>query len=211
MQDVRAIQYFRFVGCCAVVGLLLICTLEHSALAQPTVSVRTNVGAAFFRAPEVSSELLNSGINFGVEGDLFVYRGFSVTLSGGYAKFTLNEENARLYNLRTGDLSVLNGALGLRYTYANESDAHPYVTAGFGLYRLRSTNVRDVQDGELVNTQEEGTALDEGVHLAAGSSFRIDDTYAVFFEPRYVFYDVGRRLTGTVRYLTLRLGLLAQW
>lgn len=211
MQDARAIQFVRFAGRCTAVGLLLISTLALSAFAQPTVSVRTNVGAAFFRAPEVSSDLLNSGINLGVEADLFVYRGFSATLSGSYSKFTLNEQNARLYDLRTGDLSVLNGAIGVRYTYANESDAHPYVTAGFGLYRLKSTNVRDVQDGELVNIQEEGTAVDEGVHLAAGSSFRIDDTYAVFFEPRYVFYDVGQRLTGTVRYLTVRLGLVAQW
>lgn len=212
MEDVRATQLFRFVGCYTVVGLLLVCTSGVPVLAQPTVSVRANVGAAFFRAPEVSSELLNSGVNFGMEVDVFVYRGFSATLGGSYERFTLNEQNARLYQLPGGDLSLLNGSLGLRYTYRNETDAHPYLTVGFGAYRARLTNVRDTTGGQgLVQTAEEGTALEEGVHLAAGSSFRIDDRYAVFFEPRYVFYDVSEQLTGTSRYLTLRLGLLAQW
>jgi hypothetical protein len=49
-----------------------------------------------------------------------------------------------------------------------------------------------------------------GLHLALGSLFRLDDTYALFFEPRYVFYDISERLTGAQRYASLRLGVEVQ-
>jgi opacity protein-like surface antigen len=145
-----------------------------------------------------------------------VYRGLSVTVHGGYDQFTLNKENLRLVSqsfsqgISQGNLSFLSGSLGLRYTYLNNSDAHPYVTTGIGIYRLTNSNRKTVERGEVVGERDDQTFTEMGMHLAIGSIFRLNDTYAVFFEPRYVFYDVQEELTGTLRYFTLRLGMDVQ-
>lgn len=189
----------------------LVLGTSTAAVAQPTVSVRGNVGASFFRAPDGLSQVLHSGVDMGLGVDVRVYRGLSITAHGGYDQFTLNEETARLFErIEVGDLSFLSGALGVRYTYLNNSDAHPYVTTGVGLYRARSSNRKVFEGGELINRKEKQSFRDIGGHLAVGSLFRLDETYAVFFEPRYVFYGVDEKLTGTLRYFTLRLGLDVQ-
>jgi opacity protein-like surface antigen len=196
-------------------ALVLACVLavgaSVSAAAQPTVSVRGNVGASFFRSPETLSEALHSGIDLGIGAGVRVYRGLSITVKGGYDQFTLNEETARLFQrIEVGDLSFLSGSVGLRYTYLNDSDAHPYASAGVGVYRVGISNRKVFERGEIVERQPQRTATEMGVHLALGALFRLDDTYAVFFEPRYVFYDVGESVTGTLRFFTLRLGVDVQ-
>lgn len=194
-----------------IFALLLFVIASTGAMAQPTVSVRGNVGASFFRSPEGLSEVLHSGVDMGVGANVQVYRGLSVTVHGGYDQFTLNEETARLFNrIEAGDLSFLSGALGVRYTYVNESDAHPYVTSGVGVYRVSSSNRKVFQQGELINRKGEQSFTDLGIHLAIGSLFRMDETYAVFFEPRYVLYVKDRRpgiRTSALRYFSLRLGV----
>lgn len=192
------------------IGLVFGLVGSVSVVAQPTVSVRGNVGASFFRSPDSRSEILNSGTSLGVEAGIRVYRGLAVTIGGGYDRFTLNEENTRLFAAAGGDWAFLSGTMGLRYTYLNSSDAHPYLSVGAGMYRLRSTNRREASDQELVSIGGQAQEIKTGLHLALGSVFRLNDTYAVFFEPRYVFYDLEVARQNMVRYFTLRLGIDVQ-
>jgi len=180
-----------------------------SAAAQPAVSVRGNVGASFFRGPDLTQQLLHSGANVGVEMDLHVGGGFAVTVGGMYDGFTLNEENARLRQRGGSDISFVGGSLGIRYTFRNRTDAHPYLALGGGLYQRRITNRKqyDSDARTLVSVEERETAFEEGVHLGLGSLFRIDDTYAVFVEPRYTFFDVSNGVGEAARYFTVRLGM----
>ncbi len=190
--------------------LLLIVALAFGSVgpaAAQTVSVRGNVGAAFFRSPEPTKQLLHSGSNLGLEASLRVTRGLSITLEGTYDSFTLNEENALLYNQGGSDKSFLGGALGLRYTLVNNSDAHPYIGLGGGIYKVRNTDPKQVNGNELVATENSLENIEEGVHIALGSTFRIDETFAVFAEPRYVFFDINRGVGDAVRYFTVRLGM----
>lgn len=195
--------FSRFVA----LGLFLVLAGGVTATAQPTVSLRGNVGASFFQSPDLQSDLLNSGTSFGLEAAVQVYRGVGITVGGGYDGFTLNEETARIAGSPGGDLSFLSGTLGLRYTYLNDSDAHPYLTAGAGVYQRRNTNRLEVADGQLVEANEQMQESRMGLHVALGSVFRLDDTYAVFFEPRYVFYDFEAGGRRTNRYFSLRLGV----
>lgn len=197
-----------------ILFVLLLLVGSMGAMAQPTVSVRGNVGATFFRSPDGRGQTLNSGVAFGLEAGLRFYRGLAVTVQGGYDQFTLNEETTRLLSrndvIQAGDLSFLNGSLGLRYTYVNDGDAHPFISAGVGLYRVRSGNWKVFEEGEVANQGAVLTQRDEGIHLGVGSVFRLDDTYAVFFEPRYIFYDLSEDVIGSIRYFTLRLGVDVQ-
>lgn len=193
-------------------ALFFVLLVGANAVAQPTVSVRGNVGASFFRSPDALSEALHSGVDLGLGAGVRLYRGLSFTVRGGYDRFTLDERTSRVFfrSIEAGDLSFLSASLGLRYTYRNSTDAHPYVATGVGIYRLNSSNRKKFENGQLVDRQPERTFTEKGIHLALGSLFRLDERYAVFFEPRYVFYNVSERLTGTLRYFTLRLGVDVQ-
>ena len=189
--------------------LLIVGGVVGHAAAQPSVSVRGNVGASFFRGPDLTQQLLHSGANVGGEVDLHVGGGFALTLGGTYDGFTLNEENARLFGTGGGDRSFVGGSLGIRYTFRNRTDAHPYVTLGGGFYQLRSTNRKqyNAEERELEPVGDRQTSLEEGAHLGLGSLFRLDDTYAVFVEPRYTFFDVSEGIGKAERYFTVRLGM----
>ena len=192
-------------------GLLLVVGGVGAAAAQPTFSVRGNVGASFFRSPDATRNVLNSGTNLGVETEVRVYRGLGVTVGVGYDTFTFNEQNARIYARGGGDLSFLGGMLGLRYTFVNDSGAQPYVALGGGVYRALVSDRKQIgDDGELVDVSDELSVRQEGVHLAAGALFRLNDTYAVFGEPRYTLFDVDQGLNQALRYFTLRLGVDVQ-
>ncbi|MCS3695903.1 outer membrane beta-barrel protein [Salinibacter ruber] len=187
--------------------------------AQPAVSVRGNVGAAFFQSPEGLNNILNSGVDLGLEAGLEVYEGLEVVLQGSYDRFTLNSDNVALLDdnlsvgtsVEGGALNLINGTVGLRYTLKNQSDAHPYVAGGIGLYRTELAEAR-VRQGE--NVLPERSTRGRGFHLAIGSNFRVDETYGVFFEPRYVVVDTGGSdlQTGdSTRYVTVRLGVEVQF
>ena len=189
------------------------------ASAQPAVSVRGNVGAAFFQSPEGLNNVLNSGVDLGLEAGLEVYDGLEVVLQGSYDRFTLNSDNVALLDdnlpvgtsVEGGALNLINGTVGLRYTLKNQSDAHPYVAGGIGLYR---TELAEAQMRQGDNVLPERSTRGRGFHLAVGSNFRVDETYGVFFEPRYVVVDTdGSDLqTGTsTRYVTVRLGMEVQF
>ncbi|MCS3706132.1 opacity protein-like surface antigen [Salinibacter ruber] len=187
--------------------------------AQPAVSVRGNVGAAFFQSPEGLNNILNSGVDLGLEAGLEVYDGLEVVLQGSYDRFTLNSDNVALLDdnlsvgtsVEGGALNLINGTVGLRYTLKNQSDAHPYVAGGIGLYRTELAEAR-VRQGE--NVLPERSTRGRGFHLAIGSNFRVNETYGVFFEPRYVVVDTGGSdlQTGdSTRYVTVRLGVEVQF
>lgn len=189
-----------------------------TAAAQSTVSLRGNVGASFFQSPGVEQDLLNSGTDLGLGLDVAVYRGISVVLEGGYDRFTLNQENAEILSgagrFRAGDLSLLGGSLGVRYTLENESDAHPYLMAGIGLYRGTQTDSRFYGAEGGQESASTKTSIQRGFHLALGSNFRLDDTYTVFAEPRFTFikgksdgFLISTQDTEMPRFFTLRLGL----
>ena len=193
--------------------------LSTRVSAQPAVSVRGNVGAAFFQSPEGLNNVLNSGVDLGLEAGLEVYDGLEVVLQGSYDRFTLNSDNVALLDdnlpvgasVEGGALNLINGTVGLRYTLENQSDAHPYVAGGIGLYRTELAEAQ-VRQGE--NVLPERSTRGRGFHLAIGSNFRVDETYGVFFEPRYVVVDTdGSDLqTGTsTRYVTVRLGMEVQF
>ena len=197
------------------VGLLL----GTRASAQPAVSVRGNVGAAFFQSPEGLNNVLNSGVDLGLGAGLEVYDGLEVVLQGSYDRFTLNSDNVALLDdnlpvgtsVEGGALNLINGTVGLRYTLKNQSDAHPYVAGGIGLYRTELAEAR-VRQGE--NVLPERSTRGRGFHLAIGSNFRVNETYGVFFEPRYVVVDTGGSdlQTGdSTRYVTIRLGVEVQF
>jgi len=192
-------------------ALLLILGSVGVTVAQPTFSVRGNVGASFFRSPDATSSVLNSGTNLGLETEVRVYRGFGLAVGVAYDTFTLNEVNAQIYGREGGDLSFLGGTLGLRYTFRNDSDAHPYVTLGGGVYRALVSDRKQVtEEGNLVDADGTLSIRQEGAYVAAGARFRLDDTYAVFGEPRYTFFDVDRGVGNSLRYFTLRLGVDVQ-
>lgn len=175
-----------------------------TATAQ-TVSIQGNVGATFFRSPEPIKKILHSGSNLGLGANLHVTRGLSLTLEGTYNSFALNEDNARIYSRNGADQSFLGAAAGLRYTFVNGSDAHPYVAFGGGLYQLRTSNHQEIGNGRGDAVTED--EVQEGIHLALGTQFRLNETYALFLEPRYVFFDAGTGLGSATRYFTLQLGL----
>jgi len=191
-------------------ALLLAFGTVGAAVAQPTLSVRGNVGASFFRAPDLTSTVLHSGTNLGLEAEVRVYRGFGVTVGVGYDTFAFNEENARIYTRSGGDLSFLGGTLGLRYTFVNDSDAHPYVTVGGGVYRALISDRKEATEDGLVDAGDQISVRQEGVHVAAGTRFRLNDTYGVFAEPRYTLFDIDQGLGQSLRYFTLRLGVDVQ-
>lgn len=199
----------------ALLALLLLFATGASAAAQPILSVRGNVGASFFQAPSLEEELLNSGTDLGIEADVWVYRGLAVTVQGNYDQFTLNQQTAQLFALdgvTLGDLSFTSGSLGLRYTFLNDGDAHPYIAGGVGVYHVRRTDGRTYVAGGAPGSEPDAETTQRGFHVAAGANFRLDDTYAVFFEPRYVFLSstsdgILGAGTETPRYFTLRLGL----
>lgn len=179
--------------------------------AQPTVSIRGNVGATFFRSPRVMSDILHSGVDLGVGAGIQVYRGFELTVHGTYDQFTLNEENARLRSsLQAGDLSFLSGSTGLRYTLFRDGNAQPYVEGAIGIYRVVSSNRREFRSGEVVGTSPKVTRTKKGAHVAVGAKFRFDDIYALFFEPRYTFVDFGNDFSDLFRYYSIRLGIDVQ-
>lgn len=193
--------------------------LSGSVMAQPTLSVRGNVGAAFLQGPNSLNAVMNSGIDLGVEGSIQVYKGLEFFVQGSYDRFTLNEDNVLLnQNVLPGDGSrveggnfyFLNATAGVRYIFIHDGSAHPYVTAGTGLYRTTVTEFEVYHDGVLQNpdTGERQTTTSKGMHLGLGVNFQIDDTYSVFFEPRYVVVynrDVG--LASSTRYIPVRIGL----
>ncbi|MCS3637233.1 outer membrane beta-barrel protein [Salinibacter ruber] len=202
-------------------ALLIVLGLVFSTRvsAQPAVSVRGNVGAAFFQSPEGLNNVLNSGVDLGLEAGLEVYDGLEVVLQGSYDRFTLNSDNVALLDdnlsvgtsVEGGALNLINGTVGLRYTLKNQSDAHPYVAGGIGLYRTELAEAR-VRQGE--NVLPERSTRGRGFHLAIGSNFRVNETYGVFFEPRYVVVDTGGSdlQTGdSTRYVTIRLGVEVQF
>lgn len=193
-------------ACTLLLGVTLAFGTSTPAVAQ-SVSIRGNVGATFFRSPETTRRILHSGSDLGLEVSLRLTRGLSVTMEGTYDSFTLNEENAQLYNQDGSDKSFLGGALGLRYTLVNSTDAHPYLALGGGIYKVRNTNRKQVRDNALISDGNGLETVEEGMHIALGSLFRIDDTYAVFAEPRYVFFDFNQGVGDAVRYFTLRLGM----
>lgn len=198
-------------------AVLVVLGMSVSVVAQPTVSVRGNVGASFFQSPDVLSETLHSGVDLGLGAGVRVWRGLSLTVRGGYDQFTLNEENLRTLSqgspsgLIQGDVSFYNGSLGLRYTYQNQTDAHPYLATGLGFYQRTISNLKAFREGQVETRDGNRTDTALSAHLALGSLVRLNDTYALFFEPRYVFYDVSERVSGAQRYFTLRVGMDVQF
>ncbi len=188
-----------------------------SAAAQPAVHLRGNVGASFFQSPGVEQELLNSGTDLGLGIDVTVYRGVSVVLEGRYDQFTLNQENARARirgPLQAGNISLLSGSIGIKYTLRTDGDVKPYFSTGAGLYRGKQNESQVFEEGENRGPAESRTSVDKGFYLALGSNLRLDETYAVFIEPRFTFVNakpdgflISPSKTETPRYFTLRVGV----
>lgn len=191
-----------------------------SAVAQPSVSVRGNVGAAFFRSPNGLQNILNSGVDVGLGLNIQFYRGLEVFAEGGYDEFSLNGDNVSILdeNLRVGSSSdvqggeyqLLNASLGLRYVLINKADAEPYLSASVGIFRSAIAETDIYQSGRLVREAEGRTTTGLGVQLAAGVDFKINETYSFFFEPRYVIVDTDDQDFGlgtTTRFVPVRLGL----
>lgn len=201
----------------AVLFSFLVLLVVSGAVAQPTVSVRGNVGAAFFQSPEGLNNILNSGVDLGLGAGVQLYGGLELVLQGSYDRFTMNGDNVALLSegldvrseIEGGALNVLSGTIGFRYILRNPSDAHPYVSGGIGLYQ----SVLEEAFSEEDEIFQRLVATRKGYYMAIGTNFRIDDTYAVFFEPRLVIIDTnGSELNtpASTRYATLLLGLEVQ-
>lgn len=178
------------------------------------------MGAAFFQSPSTLNEFLDSGFDLGLETGIRVYRGLDIVVQGGYDRFSLNEDNFALRfeevavgdrsRIEGGNLYLLNVALGLRYVFLNDSDVRPYITSGVGLYRSAITERDIFQDGILLHTESRKGMISRGVHVGMGMNFHVNDTYVVFFEPRYVFVQTTNRAFGFesfTRFVPVRLGL----
>ena len=201
----------------AVLFSFLVLLVVSGAVAQPTVSVRGNVGAAFFQSPEGLNNILNSGVDLGLGAGVQLYGGLELVLQGSYDRFTMNGDNVALLSegldvrseIEGGALNVLSGTIGFRYILRNPSDAHPYVSGGIGLYQ----SVLEEAFSEEDEIFQRLVATRKGYYMALGTNFRIDDTYAVFFEPRLVIIDTNGSELNTptsTRYATLLLGLEVQ-
>lgn len=200
--------------------LFLPCLIASSAVAQSSrVSVRGNVGAAFFRSPEGLNTVLNSGVNLGVGASVRMTEGLALVVEGSYDRFTFNGDTFGLLaeNLSVGSevegghLNVQNVTMGVRYTFTNGSNAHPYVAGGVGLYRSVLERATVLQSDETLPRR---ATTARGYHAAAGSKFLINETYSFFFEPRLVVVDTeGSELQtdSATRYVTVRLGVDVQF
>lgn len=199
----------------AILFIFLPFLIASSAVAQPEVSVRGNVGAAFFQSPDGLNTVLNSGVNLGVGASVRMSEGLELVLEGGYDRFTFNGDTFGLLaeNLSVGSevegghLNVQNVTMGLRYTFTNRSNAHPYVAGGVGLYRPALEQATVIQSDETLPRRATTTY---GYHAAAGSKFLVNETYSFFFEPRLVIVDTaGSELQtdSSTRYVTVRLGM----
>lgn len=186
--------------------------------AQPALSVRGNVGAAFIQSPQGLSDVLNSGVNVGLGTGVQMYKGLEVVLQGSYDRFTLNGDNIALFDenlsigteVEGGSLNLLNATLGLRYTLQNPSDARPYVSGGIGIYQTVLEETKIPQSNETLPRR---ATTRKGYHAAIGSKFRINESYSFFFEPRYVIVDTSEselRTSTSTRYVTVRLGVEVQ-
>lgn len=192
--------------------------LGTGAVAQPSVSLRGNVGAAFFQSPEGLNDVLNPGTNLGAGVGIQLYEGLEIVVQGSYDRFTFNEENYAIapgseasvqegVDTEGGDLNVVNGTIGLRYTLQNRGDAHPYVSGGIGRYRTLFERGIVRQTGETLSRI---VTTRRGYHLAAGAAFQVNETYSFFFEPRYVIINTANTevsRNSSTRYVTIRLGL----
>lgn len=204
-----------------VLLVLFVTILASPAVdAQPAVSVRGNIGAAFFQSPRALNSVLNSGVDFGLGAGIRLHGGLELEVQGSFDRFTLNGDNVALFsrNLRVGpssrvhggDYNFLNASVGFRYVYRNGSNAHPYLSAGVGIYRSAITKTKIYQSGRLVQTSPRRSTTDTGFHLAMGIDFQIDDTYTFFFEPRYVVVGTKDDELGigtSTRYIPVRLGI----
>ncbi|MFB6098863.1 MAG: outer membrane beta-barrel protein [Salinibacter sp.] len=199
----------------AVFLILVPFLIGATAGAQPVVTMRGNVGAAFFRSPEGLNTVLNSGIDLGLGTGIQLYEGLEIVLEGSYDRFTLNADNIALYSenlsvgtrVEGGALNVLNATIGFRYLFSHQGSARPYAAGGIGIYRSVLERARIPETNQRLSRL---AAISRGYHAALGARFRIDDTYSFFFEPRYVIVDTnGTELdtNSSTRYLTVRLGL----
>jgi len=204
----------------ALLAIALALFAGTRAEAQPDISLRGNVGAAFFQSPEGLNSVLNSGIDLGLGASVRLYGGLELILQGGYDEFTLNENQIAFFEeklevgssskVEGGDLNLLNATVGLRYVFRNEGSAQPYISSGIGIYRTRIARVRAFQDGQSVGQVPERSTSDVGVHFALGVDFRINDSYTFFFEPRYVLVSADEQeleVRTSTRYIPVRLGL----
>lgn len=199
----------------AVLFVFLPFLVGSSAFAQSEVSVRGNVGAAFFRSPEGLNTVLNSGVDLGVGASVQMAGGLELVLEGNYDRFTFNGDTFGVLvedlsvgsEVEGGHLNVQNVTVGLRYTLKNQSDAHPYVAGGVGLYRTVLERATVVESDETLPRRATTT---RGYHVAAGSKFLVNETYSFFFEPRLVVVDTGGtelQTDSSTRYVTVRLGV----
>lgn len=203
-----------------VLVLWLAFLMAPRAEAQSPVSVRGNVGASFFQSPDGLSSVLNSGINLGIGTTVDVHDGLGITLRGSYDRFTLNGDNVALVNegLEVGDASSVDGgaldlmgvSTGVRYSFQNRTDAHPYITGGVGVYRTRIAPANIYQNGQLVQETQQRTTTAFGYHMALGVDFRINDRYTFFFEPRYIIVNTDGEDFGvgtSTRFVPVQIGL----
>lgn len=193
--------------------------IASSAVAQPEVSVRGDVGAAFFQSPEGLNTVLNPGTNLGLGASVHMTRGLELVLEGSYDRFTFNGDTFGVLDddlsvgseVKGGDLSLQNATVGLRYTLKNQSNAHPYVAGGVGLYRsvLERATIPESDD-----TFPRRATTTNGYHVSVGSEFLINETYSFFFEPRLVIVDTEETDLETqtsTRYVTVLMGVDVQF
>lgn len=215
------IEFQRFMRRTVLLAAVLALIFSGRVLAQPTVSVRGNVGAAFLQGPNSLNTVFNSGVDLGLETGIQLYEGLELVVQGSYDRFSLNEDNVLLNRdlrpgegawVEGGDFYFLNASVGLRYMFVHQGNAHPYITAGTGLYRTTFTEFKVFHNGTLQNADSGNRQVltSSGMHVGLGVNFQIDETYSFFFEPRYVVVftddnDLG--LTTSLRYVPFRLGL----
>jgi hypothetical protein len=197
-----------------VLFVLLVVPLGSSALAQPEVSVRGNVGAAFFQSPDGLNTVLNSGVNLGVGTAVQVTEGLEIVLEGSYDRFSFNGDTFALFaesvslesEVDGGDFNVQNLTLGVRYTFTNQSDVHPYFAGGVGVYRPVLERATVSESDQMLPRR---STVTNGYHAAIGSEFLVNETYSVFMEPRVVIVDTDGselQVDTSTRYVTVQLG-----
>lgn len=198
----------------SILFVFLVFPVGSGAMAQPGISVRGNVGAAFLQSPDGLNTVLNSGVNLGIGTAFRMTDGLEIVLEGGYDQFSFNGDTFALFaenvsfgsEVEGGDLNVQNLTLGVRYTFINQSDAHPYFAGGVGVYRpvLERATVSGSDQ-----TLPRRSTVASGYHAAVGSKFIVNDTYSVFIEPRLVMVDTSEselQIDASARYVTVQLG-----
>ena len=181
---------------------VLFVSLPQTSAAQAS-GVRLTLGAA---APTSDSmqEAWKTGGAFGVAFDIPVSDAFTVRSLFAYSRFTLDKDNLIVDGVSGGEVGVLEGMIGLVYTFGFESSFVPYIAASGGLHWV---SLADVSISNSLLNLKLAVADRErafGSKISGGVEYAFRERTHFFLEIDYTSsYIEG----GSISYVATRIGV----